>query len=134
MKSAMTIPSERIEVLIVSPASRFRDGLQAVVQAFPFVATINTVDKFPPVFPAALDLNSPVLLLDAVCLTAVPLAELRAWHQTFPELHCIVIVDREQQRELGRALEADAILLRGFPTETLKQAMAALVAREKALP
>lgn len=110
-------------ILVIARPGRFRDGLQAVLQALPWVDSVmcqNSVTAVPPI-PFTLT------ILDADIMDARNWPNLLERRAVRGQAGLIVLISTSQQRSLAAALGADATLLKGFATETLYRTLEALV-------
>jgi len=116
-------------VLVIARQSRLRDGLQAVLRAAPWVDDVVCAEGQTAVtllgFP---EMPMPALtILDIEALRDATLREWPGWCTRAGQTQLIVLVGTAQQRPQADALGAEAILLKGFSTETLYQTMERLL-------
>ncbi len=114
----------KVNALIVANPGRFRDGLQIVVQLMPNILSVACVDNLtavPPPSPISL------ILLDA------DLANTSCWptkdvlQQNFPLARLLLLVSVQSQEQLVDSLCTDAVLLKGFYTDTLTRTIDSLI-------
>jgi DNA-binding NarL/FixJ family response regulator len=110
-------------VLIVARASRFRDGLRAVVQALSWVEQVDVAAEWTAVSKYLTTHQPALVILDAADLSSASGVDIGIMRTACSETKCLVMIDRAQQRTVAQAVGADAILLRGFSTELLYQTM-----------
>lgn len=120
-------PPEITTILYVAYRDRFREGLQAVLQAWGRFD--NVVCQEPATAVAALSAGPiPTLsILDADVLDALPWPEWRAWRAGLKESPLLVLISTGQQRSQATSLGANSVLLKGFSTETLYRTITALL-------
>lgn len=117
----MTSP---LSILIIAPPSRFSDGLQAVVQTLPKIECVIRTK----VNEMSLESDPAVIIVD----TTHPLscdevqAILESVHCRFPEAKTILLVNTLTQTHKLTPL-ADKVLLKGFSTSFLHEAIIELV-------
>ncbi|MBP6469394.1 MAG: hypothetical protein KBE23_08800 [Chloroflexi bacterium] len=117
--------ANKINALIVANPGRFRDGLQTVMQLMPNVLSVACADSVTAVPPHA---PISLILLDA------DLAGASCWptpddlRQNFPLARLLLLVSVRSQEYLADSLCADAVLLKGFYTDTLTRTIDVLVA------
>jgi DNA-binding NarL/FixJ family response regulator len=110
-------------VLIVARASRFRDGLKAVVQALSWVEQVDVIAGWTAVSQYLTTYQPALVILDASDLSSASWMDIGFLRTACSPFKCLVMIDRAQQRAVAQAVGADAILLRGFSTELLYQTM-----------
>lgn len=114
----------KINALLVANPGRFRDGLQTVMQLMPDVQSVVCADNLTAVPPHA---PISLILLDA------DLADVSCWpttndlRQNFPLARLLLLVSVRSQEQLADSLCADAVLLKGFYTDTLTRTIHSLV-------
>ncbi|MCB8982277.1 MAG: response regulator transcription factor [Ardenticatenaceae bacterium] len=119
--------SRPVTVLVIARQGRLRDGLQAILQASPWVDEVvcQQPQTAVPFFPL---LENPTLIvLDIDVLQTFPQSERHGWRAAAGDPRLIVLVNTAQQRHQALELVADAILLKGFSTETLYRTLEAVL-------
>lgn len=114
-------------VLVIARSNRFRDGLQAVVKALPWVDAVLCQEALTAVSSSSFTEPPLLIILDADELPIMPLSVWQDWRAANHQPRLLVFVGTAQQSSQAAELGANAILLKGFPTETLYRTMAALV-------
>jgi len=117
--------SETVTVLIVAPRGRFREGLQAVIRAVPWVNLVVCRDTLTAVSSPSATFTPTLTILDADIL--IPATDSGACAMPAKDTRLLVLISTAQQRSQAATLGADAVLLKGFPTKTLYRTMEALV-------
>lgn len=116
--------ANKINALIVANPGRFRDGLQTVMQLMPNVLSVACADSVTAVPPCPYLPHSPRCRFGWRFLLAHP-DDLR---QNFPLARLLLLVSVRSQEYLADSLCADAVLLKGFYTDTLTRTIDVLVA------
>ncbi len=106
-------------VLIIGPAGRLRDGLRTILHTFPGIGEIAAADDFKSGHEQAAKNHPSIVIIDAddsLEDECVLLKQLLSGHDHAP---CLLIANTIRQAARARRVGADAILLRGFSTNTL---------------
>ncbi len=114
----------KINALIVANPGRFRDGLQTVMQLMPTIQSVVCADSLTAVSPHA---PISLILLDADLVGASGWPTTDDLRQNFPLARLLLLVSVRSQEQLADSLCADAVLLKGFYTDTLTRAIHSLV-------
>jgi DNA-binding NarL/FixJ family response regulator len=124
-----------VDVLIVAQPSRFREGLKTIIQALTWVGKVNTLEHWTAVSNYVLRYHPAFVIFDMSDLDTITWVEAGTLRKSCRKTKCIAVIDRAQQRSKAQAMEADAILLRGFSTDLLYDTMRTLiVAYDPAVP
>lgn len=115
-------------VLLVSPPSRLRDGLRAILRALPQLGAITAVDH-PRAAHAYLQHNLPgLVLLDAAFPDEESVAALQNFlRRAMPEVGLIVLAENGRQMAQAQHAQADWVLLKGFTVPALQEALQSLL-------
>ena len=113
-------------VLVIARSNRFRDGLQTLVKALPWVDAVLCQEALTAV-SSSFTKPPTLIILDADEFTTLSWPVWQNWRAAERQPHLLVLVSTAQQRHQAAELGADAVLLKGFPTETLYRTMAGLV-------
>jgi len=116
--------AERL-ILILAQPSRWRDGVQAALEALPRTAVLATGD---PSAPSRLDVVDPT----AVVLEARPYGHetrdvLRWLKAAYRETKCLVLVSQAEEGRVAKEAGADDVLPRRASSEQLRRAIELLL-------
>ena len=119
--------NDRVNVLIIAQASRFRDGLKVIVQALNWVGNVAAFTQETAVYDYVQRYQPALVIFDVDDLGSVTAEEVETIKTTCHNIKCLAIIDRAQQREIAQAMGADVVLLRGFTTELFYHTIRTLV-------
>jgi DNA-binding NarL/FixJ family response regulator len=123
-----------LHVLIVAPPSRLRDGLRAVVQAMPQVASIDQADDLNSALGMLAEQHPAWVLLDGDLLTGDIGAALRQLEVAGPMAWRIVLTNDAKLRRAVQASGAHMALAKSVTTKSLSALTAALLETKGATP
>jgi DNA-binding NarL/FixJ family response regulator len=115
-------------ILVIGPADHLRTGLCTILANFPRVGQIVTADKFEQGLEAALLHQPALIIVDGGAQREFSCRSLPRLLGGYGRGRCIVIANGMEQAAAARAAGADAVLLNGFSTSTLRETVESLLA------
>ena len=106
-------------VLIIGPAGRLRDGLHTILRTFPGIGEIIAADDFKSGYKQAAKNHPSIVIVDADDSLEDDCVLLKQLLSRYDHARCLLIANSMRQAARGSRVGADAILLRGFSTNTL---------------
>jgi DNA-binding NarL/FixJ family response regulator len=119
-------------VLIVTHRGSLQNGLQALVMSIPQVDIIGQVDDGSQALAIIQEHRPDLVLLDTNLPNNEEWQVLERIKTLRPEIQCIVLADDVRQQQEATTLEADVVLLKGFPPAKLAETIETIVTTEKA--
>ncbi|MFC1466394.1 MAG: hypothetical protein ACFLMY_16250 [Candidatus Brachytrichaceae bacterium NZ_4S206] len=116
-------------IMIIASPGRWRDGLQAMLASFLQEEPLIAGDDLAATLEAICTLRPDLVILDSKLFGAETDAVVRDIKSRCACTACIVVVDRITHSQTMRDAGADCILLTGFPTITLFDAVEQLLLR-----
>ena len=110
-------------VLIIGPAGRLRDGLCTILHTFPGMGEIAVADDFKSGNEQAAKNHPSIVIVDADDSLEDEYVLLKQLLSRYDHARCLLIANTMRQGDRARQVGADAILLRGFSTNTLYLAL-----------
>jgi DNA-binding NarL/FixJ family response regulator len=118
----MTMRRHASAVIVAEPG-RFRDSLRALLIATPQIDAVNQADDADSALRAIAEDHAALMFLDGSLPGDGVGAVLRGIRAEGSEVRCIVLADNARQQQEAKVAGADAVLLKGFPTAELFQAV-----------
>ena len=116
----------KLQVLIVTPPGRWRDGLQAVVRASPQVGKVDEADDTQAALAMIAGHPPALILLDTDLLDGQCREILMQVRNRWPQIWSVALVDSSRERAPVLKAGADAALVRNITTATFGQLLADL--------
>jgi DNA-binding NarL/FixJ family response regulator len=114
--------------LVIAGSTQMRESLLVLLRAIPQIETVHPVEDLQVVPVRALDPQPGLVLLDhdkSVYGLGMTLGQIKsAW----PQVHCIVFLDEEQDRHLAVDAGADVVLLKGMRADTILEQIERILA------
>ena len=107
--------SKPVLALIVASPSSLQNGLLALMTTMPQISAVMVAEEASLALRMVKDHHPTLLLLDVNLPEAGTL--LKKVKTDWPLTRCILLVDSVEQKE--QVIDADAVLIKGFPTEKL---------------
>jgi two-component system response regulator DegU len=115
----MRMAKNRTRALIVTHRGTLQDGLQALVRSIPRVDIIGLVGDGTRALEMVREHDPDLVLLDTNLPNDEEWRVLRQIKALWPKIRCIILADDVEQRQRAMELEADIVLLKGFPPARL---------------
>ena len=106
-------------VLIIGPAGRLRDSLRTILHTFPGIGEVFAADDFKSGYKQAAKNHPSIVIIDADNSLEDECVLLKQLLSRHDHARCLLIANTIRQAARARRVGADAILLRGFSTESL---------------
>ncbi len=106
-------------VLIIGPAGRLRDGLRTILHTFPGIGEVFAADDFKSGYKQAAKNHPSIIIVDSDDSLEDECVILKQLLSRYDQARCLLIANTMRQAARARRVGADAILLRGFSTNTL---------------
>ena len=123
-----------LQVLIVTPPGRWRDGLHAVIRSSPQVGVVDEADDVASALAIVAGYPPALILLDARLLDSQCRETLQQIRDRWPHIWSVVLVNSSRERAPALKAGADAALVRDITTSTFGQLLADLASLGSACP
>ena len=118
-------------ILIVAKPSRLREALCTLLKATSRLELIGQVDDGPAALKMVIESDPGLVLLDSQLTdneVSTMLGQIKAKR---PQTRCIVLANTVEQQQLAKSAGADEVLLKGFSTANLLEAIDKLISRQE---
>jgi DNA-binding NarL/FixJ family response regulator len=116
-----------VKTVLVGRPGPLRDGLHALIDTIPEVEVVGEANDASATQQLVAALQPGLVLLDTDLFGDADWSVLEWIKAEWPETRCLALAETGEQHEEAEAVEADAVLFKGFPAARLVEAIVDLL-------
>jgi DNA-binding NarL/FixJ family response regulator len=119
--------TSHVRTVLVGRPGPIREGLHALVETIPDVEVVGEASDASAVQQLVATLQPGLVLLDTDLFGDADWTVLEWIKAEWPETRCLALAETGEQHQEAEAVDADAVLFRGFPAARLVETIVDLL-------